>query len=277
MSDAKTDAIGFGTYRLQGDICTQAVEEAINCGYRVLDTATYYNNFEAIAAAIKGVERGELYLVSKVWHDSLTPEAIRDDITTTLQKLETSYLDLYLVHWPNSCIPIEGTLVAMNELKGKGLIRAIGLSNVTVNHLKRALEVGVPIDAVQVEMHVDFCDEALLAFCQQNGITVQSWRPLNFGKLCRDPMLISIGEQHGKSAAQVALRWIVQKEAVPLPGSTNPKHIAANFDIFDFSLTSDEMEQLNLRASRGERFRLIPEHGLGFEDEFDFTYDQCWP
>ncbi len=270
-------AIGFGTYPLTGEKCIKAVSEALQQGYRIVDTATYYENFDAVAAAMQGWKREDIYLVSKVWHDSQTAEGVQEDLERTLLELDISYLDGYLIHWPNSAVSIEETLGAMEASRQEGKIRDIGLSNVSVNHLKRALEVGVPITWVQVEMHALCCDDALLSFCKEHEILVQAWRPLDQGRLCSDAMLSEIGERYEKSAGQVALRWIVQKGVLPLPGSANPKHIADNFDVFDFSLSAAEMERISERASAGRRFRLNLDHGLGFADEFDFTYEQCWP
>lgn len=123
--------IGFGTYPLKGDPCTQAVSEALRCGYRSIDTATYYDNFEAIAAALEGTSREDIYITSKVWHDSLSRENVKHDLQWTLERLRTSYLDAYLIHWPNSMIPIEETLSVMNDLRCDGFLRDIGLSNLS--------------------------------------------------------------------------------------------------------------------------------------------------
>lgn len=277
IRDQALSAVGFGTYPLKEKVCTAAVSEALQQKYTILDTATFYDNFEAIASAMKGHKRENIYLISKVWHDSHTKKGVEQDFKDTLERLCTPYLDAYLLHWPNSKVPIEETLGALETLRKKDEIRDIGLSNVTVNHLKRALEVGVPITWVQVEMHVDFVDEALLDFCRENGLIVQAWRPLNLGKVCKDYMLSEIGKPYGKKASQVALRWIIQKGVLPLPGSSNPEHIAENRNLFDFSLTADEMEAINQRARKGKRARLKLEQGMGFEDEFDFSYQDCWP
>ena len=270
-------SIGFGTYPLTGKVCAIAVEQAAKAGYRIIDTATYYENFDGIAEALKGQDRRSFYIVSKVWHDMQSPENLRRDLDSTLEQLQTDYLDAYLIHWPNSKISIKGTLTAMEELRRHKKIRHIGLSNVSVNHLKRALEVGVPISWVQVEMHPYFFDAALLDFCQKHSIAIQAWRPLDLGRIGEDKMLIDIGKKYGKTACQVTLRWIVQHGCVPLPGSKNETHIRENLDISDFSLTQDEMQQIDQRALKGTRFRLEEQHGLGFTDEFDFSYDECWP
>ncbi len=269
--------VGFGTYPLTGKKCTDAVKNAIHSGYRIIDTATYYKNFSSIAKALKGKDRSDYYITSKVWHNMQSPKDVHKDIESTLKQLQTDYIDAYLVHWPNSKISIEKTLLAMEELRKTKKVRHIGLSNVTINHLKRALEVGVPITWVQIEMHPNFYDKDLLDFCQKQGITVEAWRPLNLGLIKEDKMLAEIGKTHRKTPCQIALRWIVQHGCIPIPGSSNENHIQENLDITDFTLSKEEMDRIDKQAASGARFRLVKERGLGFSDEFDFAYEQCWP
>lgn len=269
-------AVGFGTFPL-GALCTAAVEQAAYSGYRIIDTATCYENFGSIAQAFQSHNRSHFYLISKVWHDMQTPESLHKDLENTLYELQISYLDAYLLHWPNNTIPIGKTLATMQKLQNEKKIRHIGLSNVTVYHLKKALECGIPITWVQIEMHPLFCDKALLDFCKKHTVAIQAWAPLNRGNLCHDKMLNDIGKKHKKTASQVALRWIVQHECLPLPCSKNPHHIQDNLTIQDFYLSDEDMQQVDKRAFAGTRFRLTEEYGFGFTDEFDFTYDQCWP
>lgn len=268
--------VGLGTYRLTGEVCAQALIEAASIGYRIIDTATYYNNFEGIAQGLKKLDRSQFYIISKVWHDMQSKENLREDLKETLQQLQTDYLDAYLLHWPNSQTPIKETLTAMKELIQEKKIRHIGLSNVTVNHLKKALEVGVPITWVQVEMHPYFYDKALLEFCKEHKISVQAWRPLNLGKMNEDEVLIEMGKKHRKTACQIALRWIVQHECIPLPGSKDARHMQENLNIMDFALSAQEMHNLDQRAVTGSRYRL-DKNRVGFIDEFDFSYEECWP
>lgn len=270
-------AIGFGTYPLTGEVCAASVDEAIRAGYRILDTATYYENFEAIAKSLKDQNRSSFYIISKVWHDMQHPEGLNKDLQRTLAQLETEYIDAYLLHWPNKNIPIDSTLWAMEKLRKQNKIRHIGLSNVSINHLKKALKYKIPIAWVQVEMHPHFCDFDLIKFCSDHSITIQAWRPLNLGRISDDAMLAEIGHKHKKTACQVALKWIVQHGCIPLPGSQNKAHIQENMNIFDFSLSEEEMLLIDKRAREGERFRLTEEHGLGFADELDSSYDECWP
>jgi diketogulonate reductase-like aldo/keto reductase len=265
--------VGYGSY-LQ--MHAETVDTAAKNGYRIIDTATYYKNFEGIAEAFKEWNRKDFYIISKVWRDEQQPDDLRKDLERALEQLQMDYIDAYLLHLPNSEIPIEKTLTAMEELRRAKKIRHIGLSNVSINHIKRALEVGVPITWVQNEMHPHFYDPQLLAFCKAHGIGVQAWAPLGRGRLSRDPFLAETGKKYGKTAAQVAIRWIVQHGCIPLPGSKNPLHIQENSDIWDFELTKEEMEAIDKTASQGERERFKKEV-FGFEDEFDFSYEECWP
>ncbi len=269
-------AVGFGTYPLTGKTCQEAVMEAITRGYRIIDTATRYKNFDAIAKALHNKPRDLFYLISKVWHDKQTTCSVYDDVTATLKQLEVDYLDAYLVHWPNSQVPIEETLGAMDTLRCEKKIRHIGLSNVTTSHLQRALECQIPITWVQTEMHAHFFDPHLLTFCKTHGIGMQAWSPLGRGAIKEDPLLKVIGERHSKTATQIALKWIVQHGCIPIPNSSNPEHIQSNQDIYDFMLSAEEMHSIDLQAAHGTRLRPKKEH-IGFQDEFDFSYAQCWP
>lgn len=277
IDETEYPAVGFGTYPYKENICYKAVSEAAEAGYRIIDTATFYRNLEPIGQVLKKYGRENFYIISKVWPDSHTPQQLNKDIQATLKELQTSYLDLYFLHWPNSDTPIEDTLQAMDKLRMQGIIRHIGLSNVTVNHLKRALEVGVPIKWIQVEMHPFFYEPQLLEFCQKNDIYVQAWAPLRRGSISHETSLEQLGKKHGKTAAQVALRWILQHQCIPLPGSQNKQHIQENFDVFDFALSQEEMAGIDKIAKKGKRERFTKDMGLGFADEFDFTYEECWP
>jgi diketogulonate reductase-like aldo/keto reductase len=268
--------VGFGTYPLTGATCTRAVEQAAGVGYRIIDTATYYRNFDGIAKALKGEDRSQFYLISKVWYDDQSPEDLQRDLDAALKALQTGYLDAYFLHWPNSSMSIEKTLAVLDDLRKAKKVHHIGLSNVSVNHVKRALEVGVPITWVQVEMHPHFCDFELIKFCHEHSIGVQAWAPLGRGRISKDPLLTRIGKKYGKSASQVAIKWIIQHGCIPLPGSKNEKHLHENFEIHGFMLSEDEMAEIDKRAKGGGRERFSIET-LGLIDEFDFSYEECWP
>ncbi|MFN8769640.1 MAG: aldo/keto reductase [Neisseriaceae bacterium] len=268
--------VGFGSDKLLGKVCVDAIVQAAEAGYRIIDSATAYKNLDAIGDALQQLDRKQFYIISKVWHNMLYPEDVNRDLEETLKKLKTDYLDAYLIHWPNRSIPIEKTLLAMEKSRQQNKIHHVGMSNVTVNHLKKALEIGVPISWVQVEMNPNFFDQPLYELCQENSISYQVWRPLDFGRLNNDELLVDIGKKYNKSACQIALKWIVQHGCVPLPGSKNKDHIRDNINIMDFSISADDMKLIDQRAIPGKRFRLREDYGLGFTDEFDLTYDECW-
>ncbi len=276
MDGTPTPSIGFGTYPQTGETCTHSVKLAIKTGYLLLDTATYYKNFAAIAKALKGHDRRHFYISSKVWHDKQSSDDVHKDLERTLKELQTDYIDAYFVHWPNSEIPIEETLGAMEELRHQKKIRHIGLSNVNVNHMKRALELNIPITWVQIEMSPFFYDPALLKFCKDHSIHVQAWAPLGRGRVNDDPLLANLSKKYKKTPSQIAIKWILQHGCMPLPGSTSEKHMQENLGVEDFTLTKEEMKEIDQRAKDGERKRCIKER-IGFNDEFDFSYDECWP
>lgn len=273
----KYPAVGFGTFPFKGEICFNAVMSACEFGYRIIDTATYYQNFEPISDILQQYSRSDFYVISKVWHNSHTRQLLREDLSITLERLQTSYLDAYFLHWPNSKVSIEESLCTLEQFRKNNQIRHIGLSNVTVNHLKRALELNIPITWIQVEMNPFYYDPELLLFCRNNGILLQAWGPLGRGRINDDDILVNIGRKHKKTPSQIAIKWIIQHGCVPLPGSKTPKHIKENIDIFDFLLTKEEMDMIDTRALIGQRERVSLDMGVGFADEFDYTYEQCWP
>ena len=253
IESIKYAAVGFGTFPLKDETCFTAVEIASECGYRIIDTATYYGNFDPISDVVTKYGRNNLYLISKVWPNSHTRQLLQDDLKLTLEKLQTNYLDAYFLHWPNSSVPIEETLSTLEEFRANQLIRHIGMSNVNINHLKRALELKIPITWVQVEMNPFYYDPELLLFCKNNKITVQAWGPLGRGRINDDVILANLGKKYGKTSSQIAIKWIIQNGCIPLPGSKNPKHIKENIDVMDFVLSEEEMKTINERARNGQR------------------------
>ncbi len=199
------------------------------------------------------------------------------DCENTLKRLNTSYLDAYLLHWPDSRLSLKEIVKTLKTLQSEGLIRQMGLSNVTRNHIKRAQELGMEVSWVQVEMHPFFYDASVVEFCKMASIGVQGWAPLLKGLVNRDPLLRRLGEKYGKTASQIALRWSVQNGCVPLPASQSLEHIKENLSILDFELSLEEMSLINERAEKGERKRITKESLMGFIDEFDFPYEKCWP
>ena len=181
--------VGYGTWPLRDDVCFQAILDAARIGYRIIDTATLYGNHVPIGKALKKLGREQYYVTSKVWPNNHRPQDLKKDLVKALEDLQTSYLDAYLLHWPNSKTPIEDTMEAMVAAQKAGLIRHIGLSNVTPNHLKRIFELKVPITWVQNEMHPHFYEPSEVQACTSHGIGFQAWGPLGRGRLVEDSLL----------------------------------------------------------------------------------------
>lgn len=238
--------LGFGTWQLSGDTARKAVENALEIGYRHIDTAEMYRNEAEVGDAIRssGVPRKELFVTSKVWRDNLHAKNVRRALLASLDRLGLAYLDLYLIHWPNENVPIEETIGALEELKAEGKIRAFGVSNFGPRNLRAALDASSDVACDQVEFHPHLYQRELLAFCENHGVVLTAYSPLARGRVLGDPVLTDIGRAHHKSAAQVALRWIVQLGAVAIPKAASREHAESNFDVFDFELTDEEMERI---------------------------------
>jgi len=269
--------IGFGTDRLQDEICERAIRTAFDLGYRAFDTATMYNNFEAIGKALQTINRNDVFLVSKVWPDQQAGKKLLMDLESTLQKLQVDYLDAYLLHWPDSRLSLDEIIENLNLVVAQQKVRFIGLSNVNIHHIKKAIERGFPVSVVQNEMNPHFLDTELLDFCHQKNILVQCWSPLTRCSINQDKLLLSLAQKYNKTPSQIALRWIIQHQCMPIPRSKAPNHIADNIDVFDFQLSDSDFEIINQKAKNGPRLRITEEMGMGFIDEFDFAYEDCWP
>jgi len=247
-------ALGLGTWRLTGEECVDAVRDALDIGYRHIDTAQMYENEEAVGRGMResGVDRDEVFLVSKVWFDHLDRSSLLRAAESSLRKLGTDYLDLLLIHWPNPEISLVEPLGAMLELKSAGKIRHVGVSNFTPALVERAREV-TPIFCNQVECHPYLQQESLRRQAQEHGYLLTAYCPLARGEVVADEVLEEIGAGHGKSPAQVTLRWHMQREPmVAIPKAASAEHRRANLDVFDFQLSDNEMERIR-SLSRRER------------------------
>lgn len=258
LSNSKIPQLGFGTYQLRGDECVKAVETAIDVGYTHIDTAEIYGNEEEVGKAIAKIDRKDLFITSKIWRSSLSYRGVMQSCNETLKKLDTDYLDLYLIHWPNKNAPYPEVFEAMYGLIKQGKIKNVGVSNFTIKHLteafKHAKEAGVEISVNQVEFHPFLYQKELLDFCKEHNVVLTGYSPIARGKVLKHPLLQQIGEKHDKTAAQVALRWSLQKDVVVIPKSGNPDRIQENFEVFDFELSSTDMKKID---DIKERNRLI--------------------
>ncbi|CAB3769204.1 aldo/keto reductase [Paraburkholderia humisilvae] len=209
--------LGFGTFRMPGMGCQPVVESALALGYRHIDTAAMYENEDAVGAALAGagVARGDLHITTKVWHDSLQPDAVHRSFDTSLKRLRLDYVDLFMVHWPSRDMDLPAVLEAMQKLKDEGRTRAIGVCNFTLPMLKTTLDdVRAPLACVQVEYHPFLSQARLLDFLRPKQIPLVAYAPLAQGRAAKDPVLARIGEKHGATAAQVALAWLLDQDGV---------------------------------------------------------------
>lgn len=240
--------LGLGTWELRGEACERSVGEALALGYRHIDTAEGYGNEERIGAAIRAadVDRDALFLTSKVWRDHLTRDGVRDACYGSLERLGVDYLDLLLVHWPNSDIAMAATAAGFDDLLKAQRIRAWGVSNFTPAHL-RELEGRDDVATNQVELHPYFRQDEMVAFCQERGIPITAYSPLAKGRVGDDPVLREIGAAHQATPAQVALRWSTQRGRVVIPKAASRRHLEENLGALDLELSEKELEAIERR------------------------------
>ena len=239
---------GIGTYSLQDETCVDAVSEALRRGVRLIDTAYMYHNEESVGQAVResGIPREEIFVITKLYPNQFSDASAA--IEEALQKLDISYIDMMLLHHPGSG-DVEA-YHAMEKAVEEGKIRSIGLSNWYVEELESFLpQVNITPALVQNEIHPYYQENDVIPYIQDLGIVVQGWYPLggrgHTAELLGDEVISEIARAHGKSSAQVILRWNLQKGVVVIPGSSNPDHIQENTELYDFELTEEEMEQIN--------------------------------
>jgi 2,5-diketo-D-gluconate reductase B len=256
MKGASMPVLGFGTWQLTGDDCVRAVRTALGIGYRHIDTAQAYGNEAEVGRALagSGIPRDELFLTTKVWMDNLAAPQVKASVEESLRKLGTDHVDLLLQHWPSQDVPIAESLGAMAELQKAGKVRAFGVSNFPVALMREAVEqLGFDVACNQVEYHALLSQRPVLDYARAHGIVVTAYSPLARGKLLNDPTLTRIGEKHGKSASQVALRWLVEQPGVAaIPKASSERNARRNFEIFDFRLDEDDRRAIAALA-RNER------------------------
>ncbi len=240
--------LGLGTWQLTGRRCKEAVKKAVELGYRHIDTAWIYDNQEDVGNAIKEswIKREKLFITSKVWTDNLRYEDVLEQCKETLNQLKLDYLDLYLIHWPNSDVPLEETFRAFKKLVNDKKVRSIGVSNFNIARVREAKEKSeIPVSVNQVEYHPYLNQESLLEECKKNKITLTAYSPLARGNIINDKVLKAAAEKYNKTTSQVALRWLLQKNIIAIPKASSEDHLKENLNIFDFELEKEEIEKIN--------------------------------
>ncbi|AGX03135.1 MULTISPECIES: aldo/keto reductase [Bacillaceae] len=253
---------GLGVFKVQeGSEVIDSVKAAINNGYKSIDTAAIYGNEEGVGQAIKesGAPREELFITTKVWNSEQGYDSTLAAFDESLSKLGLEYVDLYLIHWPVKG-KYKDTWRALEKLYKDGRVRAIGVSNFHVHHLEDLLETAEIVPMVnQVEYHPHLAQLELREFCKQKGIQLEAWSPLKQGQLLDEPVITEIAEKHKKSPAQIILRWDLQNEVITIPKSVKEHRIIENADIFDFELSSEDMEKIDA-LNKNERVGADPDN-----------------
>lgn len=247
----KMPVIGFGTSQL-GD-CAEIVASALKVGYRHIDTAWKYGTEKGVGDGIKrsGVPRKDIFLVTKVSHEYLKADAFAKSVDESLERLRTDYVDLLLVHWPAiDGTPLAETMGALAKAKREGKARHVGVANFNIAMIEEATKLcPEPLSVLQAEYHPYLDQSKVVSYCHKTGLLFMAYCPLGRGRLLNEPVLADIAKAKGKTFAQVALRWLVQQGNIaPIPRSSNPKHMAESLEVFDFTLTDDEMKRIHALA-----------------------------
>lgn len=254
--------VGLGVYKVkEGEEVFESVRLALKYGYKSIDTAAFYQNEEGVGQAIKKscVPREELFITTKVWNSDQGYGATLQAFETSLEKLDLDYLDLYLIHWPVKGLYKE-TWRALEKLYKDGRVRAIGVSNFHVHHLEDLLADAEIVPMVnQIEYHPHLTQVEVHEYCKKHGIQMEAWSPLKRGALLTEPTIVEIAENHKKTPAQVILRWDLQNNVITIPKSVKEARIVENANIFDFELSTEEMNQIS-RLNKNDRSGSDPDN-----------------
>lgn len=256
----KMPMLGLGTYKArEWDELNNAIKESVKIGYRHIDTASFYGNEEEIGLAIKecGVPREELFLTTKIWNSDQGYDKTLKAFEESIKKLKTNYLDLYLIHWPQALN--KETWKAFEKLHKDGYIRAIGVCNFAINHLKDLMESAEIMPAVnQIEFHPKLVQNELMEFCSKHNIQLEAWSPLMRGMIFQFPLLQQLSQKYNKTIPQIVLRWDLQMGVVTIPKSTTLTRIKENAAIFDFEISKEDMKKIE-SLNEGFRMGMNPE------------------
>lgn len=260
----KVPKIGIGTWQSKGGECAKAVRTALEEGYRHIDTAQAYGNEDQVGKGINesSVGREDIWLTTKLWRSNLNRRDLKDSVDESLEKLGTDYVDLLLIHWPFDDMDLETVLDEMNDLVKEGKVRNIGVSNFTPKQMERAQQLcEAKIFTNQVEYHPFLNQDDIVEKCRDMDTMLTAYSPLARGEVVENDLLKEIGGRYNKSAAQVALRWLLQQKNVcAIPKATSRDHIVQNFNVFDFELSDEEMAEIRKHTGRNER-KVDPDFG----------------
>jgi len=264
---ARIPAIGLGTWELRGRTCARLVEQAVRLGYRHIDTAQVYENEREVGEGLRasGIRRDEVFVTTKVWTNHFAPHDLERSVKESLEKLRLAEVDLLLLHWPNPRVPLAETLGALAHVRQLGMARYIGVSNFTVALIEEAVAAcAEPLVCDQVEYHPYLDQAKVREACARHGMAVVAYSPVAKGRIKGDRTLARIGQRHGKTAAQVCLRWLVQQNVAAIPRTSRIERLSENIDIFDFELSAEEMGQIFRMGSAAGRLT-----DFGFAPKWD--------
>jgi diketogulonate reductase-like aldo/keto reductase len=253
---ARIPLIGLGTWELRGRACARIVADALRLGYRHVDTAEMYDNEHEVGEGLRasGIDRNEVFVTTKIWPSHFELRAFERSARDCLARLRLTHVDLLLLHWPNAQVPLADTIRALCKAKRAGLTRHIGVSNFTVSLIEEATRLATePLVCDQIELHPYLDQSKVIAACRLHGLAVVAYSPIARGNAKNDGMLARIGSAHGKSAAQVALRYLLQQQIAVIPRTSRVKRLSENLAIFDFTLSEAEMTEIASLARHSGR------------------------
>jgi 2,5-diketo-D-gluconate reductase B len=253
---AKIPLAGLGTWELRGRTCARIIDAALRLGYRHIDTAEMYDNEREVGDGLRasGIDRDDVFVTTKIWPSHFAPRELERAAEASLARLRLAQIDLLLLHWPNPQVPLSETLAALCKVKRMGLARHIGVSNFTVALVEQAVKLASePLVCNQIEMHPMLDQSKVVAACRRHGMAVVAYSPIARGVAANEEVLARIGRAHGKSAAQVSLRFLVQQNVVVIPRTSRVERLSENLAIFDFELPAAEMKEIAALAHPGGR------------------------
>jgi len=251
---ARIPLLGLATWDLRGRVCARIIEQALRLGYRHIDTAEMYDNEREVGEGLRssGIKRDEVFVTTKIWPSHFAPRELERAAKDSLMRLRLSEVDLLLLHWPNPRIPLSETLGALCKVKQAGLARHVGVSNFTVALIEEAVTLASePLACNQIELHPFLDQTKVVAACRAHSMAVVAYSPIARGNAKNDAVLAHVGQAHGKTAAQVCLRWLTQQQIAVIPRTSRVERLLENFSIFDFELSPAEMAEIGALA-RGD-------------------------